>query len=309
MTAPLTITQKSRLAADSTMIPATIHLDLDGARHIYRSHGWTGKSDDDRLFETGLRRALHFFDRAEVSATVFVIAEDLVDPKKRELLKETIRRGHDIASHSLTHCNLTALDSDAKRREIFESRERIAKCLGVEVKGFRAPGFNVDRQLLELIDEAGYSYDSSLFPNKRFAQRIGVTDVPESPHYPLEGRQLVELPLPSYTNLPLPFHPCYSLVIGTWYFRTGLRKFRRTGAPLVLLFHLTDFAEPLPQELLPKRMASLYTLSYIKGSRKRQRCQQMLDNVNQEYTIVETSRLLERLSTLQTDTHQGAVRL
>ncbi len=265
-----------------------IHLDMDGGAHIFHAHGWDYQFQDDPLFVTGLRRGLDFFERMKARATLFVIAEDLDDPRKRELLQEAARRGREIASHSLTHRKLTTLARDEKRREIFESRARLASELGVEVCGFRAPGFELDRESLELIDEAGYTYDSSLFPSADFARRIGVDQLSASPHRPLDGRQLVEMPMPAYSPLPVPFHPCYSLVLGEWYFRLGLRMFRRTGAPLTLLFHLTDFADPLPEDRLPNLMARIYTLSHLSAETKLRRCERMLRLVQREYRIDES---------------------
>jgi peptidoglycan/xylan/chitin deacetylase (PgdA/CDA1 family) len=271
---------------------ATIHLDLDSCVHVYRAHGWSYDADDDPLFETGLRRALDFFARAGVRATLFVIAENLDDPRKRMLLTEAVRQGHEIASHSLTHRRLTALRRDEKRREIFESRERLMRELGVEARGFRAPGFALDRESFELVDEAGYAYDSSLFPRSGFARRIGADQMSESPHRPFTGRRLLELPMPAYAPLPFPFHPSYSLALGMWYFRLGLRRFQRARAPLTLLFHLTDFADPLPEERLPNLMARIYTLSNLDAQTKLQCCGQMLELVRRNYQLVETTQLL-----------------
>ncbi len=282
---------------DENRIPAVIHLDLDGSTHIYRIHGWSYEAQDDPLFETGLQRALDFFDKVKVRATLFVIAEDLNHPGKRGLIKEAVKRGHEIASHSFTHRKLTTLVSEEKRREIFESRERIMTGLGVEVLGFRAPDFDIDREVLELVDMAGYLYDSSLFSDVRFARKVGVTRLSRLPHRPLENRSLVELPLPGYAPLPLPFHPCYSLVLGTWYFRLGLRKFRRTDIPLVLLFHLTDFADPLPTHRLTGRKSRLFTLSHMKSEHKHYRCEEMLEIVRREYTFVNTRSLVQSLTT------------
>jgi hypothetical protein len=98
--------------------------------------------------------------------------------------------------------------------------------------------------------------------------------------------------MPAYRPLPWPFHPSYSLVLGTWYFRLGLRAFRRSHAPLVLLFHLTDFAEPLREAILPNRRARLFTLSHLDSGAKRQRCRQMLNMVAREYRLAATSELL-----------------
>src|SRR4029453_11434420 len=107
----------------------------------------------------------------------------------------------------------------AKHAEISESRERIACALGTGVRGFRAPGFHIDTECLEMIADAGYSYDSSLFSGKRLGPRSQ-----ERPRL-VAGKPLVELPLPSLRSLP--FHPSYSLVVGDWYFRAGLRDFLR----------------------------------------------------------------------------------
>jgi len=271
---------------------ATIHLDLDNCAHVYRAHGWSYDADDDPLFETGLKRALDFFAQAGVCATLFVVAEDLDEPRRRCLLAEAVRQGHEIASHSLTHRKLTSLNRHEKRREIFESRERLTRELGVETRGFRAPGFALDRESFDLVDEAGYAYDSSLFPGEGAARRIGADQSSESPHRPFTGRRLVELPMPAYSPLPFPFHPSYSLALGMWYFRLGLRRFQRSRAPLTLLFHLTDFADPLPEERLPNLMARIYTLSNLDVRTKLQCCEQMLEMVRREYQLVATSQLL-----------------
>jgi len=263
---------------------AAIHVDLDGARHIYRAHGWRYDWADDPLFESGLRAALDFFEREQVTATLFVIAEDLLDPRKRVLLDEAVRAGHEIASHSVTHQRLTLLSREAKRREIFESRSRLMDAFGVEVTGFRAPGFHSDVECLELIGEAGYAYDASMLDG-RDRRRHG-------PHPPLLDNPLIELPVPSAGPFALPFHPSYSLVIGSWYFRAGLESYRRRGAAFVLLFHLTDFADPLPRTRTRGCQQRIFTLSHLPGDRKRARSAAMLERVRRSFLIVSTTSLL-----------------
>jgi hypothetical protein len=164
--------------------------------------------------------------------------------------------------------------------------------LGVTVRGFRAPGFDIDREVLELLDEAGYVYDSSAFPTARFARRLGVPRLAKGPHRPLADRSLLELPLPAYAPLPVPFHPSYSLVLGMWYFRLGLRRLRRTRTPLVMLFHLTDFADPLPRAELPGWQSRIFTLSHLSREEKLDRCTRMLDLVRRTYRLTPTEELL-----------------
>jgi hypothetical protein len=263
---------------------AVIHVDLDGGAEVFEAHGWRYEAADDPLFTSGLRHALDFFDAVQIRATLFVIARQLDDPAKRALLDEAVRRGHEIASHTLTHRALTTLTSAEKRREIFDSRDRLDAAFGHPPAGFRAPGFHMDTESLALLAEAGYRYDSSFFPSARVAPQ---------PHRPVAGKQLLELSMPSCAPLPFPFHPCFSLVLGITYFRLALRRFRGRKVPLVFLFHLTDFADPLPQSHLRGWGSKFYTLSHLTGAAKRGRCRRMLDEVRKSFRIVTTQELLE----------------
>jgi len=278
-----------RIAEGAVMKPAAVHVDLDGARHIFRLHGWQWKASSDPIYETGVPRALDAFDAAGVRATFFVIAEDFDDPAKAGLIREIVGRGHEIASHSLTHVPLRGLAEDRQRHELSESRNRIHKELGVAPAGFRAPFFSMDDTTLRLLDEIGYAYDSSMMPGRRAR---GLASVPDRPRQ-FDDLDLCELPLPGHSPLPFPFHPSYSLVLGVRYFKVGLARFVKTGAPLVLLFHLIDFAEPLAASTVSGWRQRLFTLSNIDGRRKLDACRRMLDQVRRSYTIADTDQLLE----------------
>ena len=283
-------------AADSTgrQNPlAAVHVDLDGARHIFRHNGWEYTHPDDPLFASGMENLLAFLERDSITATMFVIAEDLEDACKRELLVEAVKRGHEIASHSVTHARLARLPLTEKRREIATSRARLEDVLGTAVKGFRAPGYEVDRECFELLEQAGYRWDSSTFPTAEFASRLGVAAVAEGPHRPIVDSTVWELPLPRYKPAPFPFHPCYALILGLRYFRWRLGRFRCRSQPLVWLFHLTDLARPLPPERLPGMRAKLLTLSHLSAEAKIQRCQTMMDIVRRHYDLGTTSDLLD----------------
>jgi hypothetical protein len=140
-----------------------------------------------------------------------------------------------------------------------------------------------------LIDcEAGYAYDSSLHSGED-----GIFGpVAEGPHA-LLGGSLLELPMPR--SAPLPFHPSYSLVLGTRYFRTGLGRAARSGAPLVMLFHLTDLADPLASSDLPTLRARFFTLSWLSRERKARRCARMLEAVRERFELTQTSALVASL--------------
>lgn len=278
---------------------AVVHVDLDGARHIFQAHGWSYPASEDPLFESGMRNLLDLLDERRITATLFVIAEDLDVPAKRSLILEARARGHELASHTTTHRPLTSLEPDERRRELVVSKARIESAAGTPVAGFRAPGFALDENTLRLVADAGYLYDSSLFGGRR-APRGGRSAGTYSPHRPMRDRELLELPLPGYAGLPVPFHVSYSLVLGRRYFRLGLRRFlsRRT-APFVFLVHLTDLADPLEPTFLRGRgwRSTLFTLSMMSATQKRERLERMLDELSRWCELTATLAVVGAFAT------------
>jgi len=80
--------------------PAVLHVDLDGARHIHRAHGWADPPGRDLLFVSGLRNTLALLAERRLKATLFVIVEDLDDPEKRDLVMEAARGPRACFAHS-----------------------------------------------------------------------------------------------------------------------------------------------------------------------------------------------------------------
>ena len=278
------VLDKSRLA--------TVHVDLDGGTHIYRAHGWNPGFQRDALFASGLRRAMAFFAQRRITATLFVIAEDLADPEKRTLIVEAAAQGHEIASHTMTHRHLTALAPDERRKELRDSRDALEQVVGKRITGFRAPGFRLDHETLVMVAEAGYRYDSSAFSGSRSpAGAITLDARVES----LERESgLRELAMPSYDGLPWPFHPSYSLLLGTRYFRAGLNRAMKSprNDPFVFLVHLTDLADPLPAADLHGWESRIYTLSMLSPATKERRMHRMLNMIEERCSLVATQALL-----------------
>ncbi len=293
-----------------TRPPAVIHVDLDGLADVFRAHNWDYSHQDDPVFETGLRSLMAMLDREGLSATMFVIADSLDNPTKRQLLQEAARGGYEIASHSMSHPRWDLLTPEQMRWELSESRLRLEDVLEVEVRGFRAPGYRIDRVSLEMLSDCGYKYDSSVFPSKRLARRLGISDeVIATPSKIFTGSELIEIPLPDHRPLPFPFNPSYALLLGdgyfahefgdTWhgYFRWGLSRFRKKGQPLVLLFHLIDLASPVPPDRLDGLKSRLYTLSHLSQKQKLERCQEMLSLAAKWFRMTTTSSLLKGIAT------------
>jgi len=274
--------------------PAVVHVDLDGLEDIGGAHGWTfDRHDAEAFFSDAIERGLGFFDAHDIKATWFVIGEHLRNPSRLTLLRSLVQRGHTVGSHTMTHRPLTRLTSAEKQDEIARSREVISDSLGAAVDGFRAPGFYVDREVLEMVAEAGYQYDTSLHADPHVRRDSALHEGPEG-RWRLTGEhEAIELFLPRRRPLPFPFHPSYSLILGTWYFRLGLYLAGRGPVPLVLLFHLTDFART-PIRSAATWQQRVFTLSAVSGDEKARRCAAMVRAVQRRYRFVRTGDVLHR---------------
>ena len=150
------------------------------------------------------RRLLDLFDETGTRATFFTLG--CVAREHPDLVRDIAARGHEVASHGMDHRMLTELTPDEFLEQARDSRALLEDLGGARVIGFRAPSYSVGRTTLWAIDalaEAGYEYDSSMFPIRR--RRYGY---PEGPTRPARvtgpaGRTIAEFPLSTIALGPL----------------------------------------------------------------------------------------------------------
>jgi polysaccharide deacetylase family protein (PEP-CTERM system associated) len=192
----------SAAPADVSAPPAVLNafsLDVEDYYHV--SVFRRGVSTDDWSgFESRVERNVDVV--AEICAefgvrgTFFFLGD--VARRFPQLVRRAAAAGHEIASHGMTHEKLTALSRAAARAEIFSSKRLLEDLAGGPVRGFRAPSFSIVRESLWALDDlvdAGYGYDSSIFPIGR--PDYGIADAPRDPYLATtpSGRRLVEFPL------------------------------------------------------------------------------------------------------------------
>ncbi len=269
---------------------ACFHVDMDGLDAIYHAHGQTWAGGRDDFYLSAVDNSLAFFDREGMRATYFVIANDLDDAAKREAIGRIVRAGHHVASHGLTHLKFNQLPLAAKREEIFASKHKIEAALGVACLGLRAPGFSIDFESLELARDAGYRYDSSVFPTYEFRKRLGIQQLFPEPFKLFGDDDFFEIPLPTLgLGLP-PFHPCYAFYLSGAYYRFGLNSVRKRDNYLTILFHLTDFAEKQPIE--QSLRLNLFTNNYFSAAGKLKFLRKLVEPVRGDYEFTTTEDLL-----------------
>jgi polysaccharide deacetylase family protein (PEP-CTERM system associated) len=110
-------------------------------------------------------------ENKKIHATFFVlgwIAERL--PK---LVREIHSRGHEVASHGYFHTLCAKSARDDLKKDLVNSKRLLEDILGERILGYRAPGFSIDHDILQMVEDSGYAYDSSYNSfsiNKRYGQ-------------------------------------------------------------------------------------------------------------------------------------------
>jgi peptidoglycan-N-acetylglucosamine deacetylase len=146
----------------------SVSVDLDAVECYHRIHALAEQPAGEARFSI-LRRALprlgDLFARHGISATLFVVGRDLEDAEGRRIVAGLAKAGHEIGSHTWSHpYDLTRKGRAGMADELCRAHAAIADACGLAPVGFRAPGYEVTGELLELLCERGYRYDSSVFP-------------------------------------------------------------------------------------------------------------------------------------------------
>jgi polysaccharide deacetylase family protein (PEP-CTERM system associated) len=147
----------------------------------------------DRV-DRNVREILDMFDAAEVKATFFALG--WVARRHGGLMREIVARGHELASHGWDHGRVFRMDRRAFADDISRARKVLEDAAGVQILGYRAPSFSIDRRTpwayLELAEQ-GYAYSSSVAPVSH--DHYGWAEAPRFAFRPIPGLSLVELPV------------------------------------------------------------------------------------------------------------------
>lgn len=240
-------------------------------------------------------RTLDLFDEFDMKATFFVVA-DVVD-NYPGLVEEIAERGHEIGCHGLHHA--TAIDPDTKeplfdrgeyRERIATAKRKLEDASGQDVTGFRAPNAYVAGWMLDVIEDLGFEYDSSVARNSLFNKTDSALDgVGSRPYVPEPGsltpggdRSLVELPWPYWklgpVSIPTGGGPLIRL-FGETVVTQGVAQSLDRG-PSSFYFHPIDIARETFPSVGRSRRRPLYWLG--KGATAERRIRSLLATVGPE---------------------------
>lgn len=136
----------------------------------------SGYTPDDDMLD-GLDRYISILNRHGIKATMFTLGR--AASRIEEKLKSYIKMGHRLALHGgNNHRPSNELTDIEFKNEIKKAKDSFESIYGVDIKGFRAPFFGMDKRKLEILREMGFCYDSSRldFSGARYHESMDMSD-------------------------------------------------------------------------------------------------------------------------------------
>lgn len=161
-----------------------------------------------------MHRLLAIFEKHNIRATLFVTGDILKRfPKQVKLWSKK----HEIACHGYYHEPLYKYDKEERKKQIQMFLDLYEEVLGISPKGFRAVQHTIDQNMLSILEDKGFNYDSSVIPRYLpFRKYVGFKGkAPTLPYYPSDKNYLG---VGSMKILEIPVTPIifgFSLY-GTW---------------------------------------------------------------------------------------------
>lgn len=256
-----------------------ISIDLDNAWIYEREYSTPASGRYEDLYEQAGPAMLEAFRRRGVKATFYVIGEELGRSSCRDFCLQAVREGHELANHTFSHpADLYRLSYEEKEREIRRCSDAIEELINQPVVGFRAPGYYLDDEIIEILIQQNFQYDSSVLPSfinllmgafialrsgkapdkvfgrRRFGfvskniARIHSRRDPE--------RFLYEIPISSLPFVRTPVHSTFIFLLGDRYFDLLRWFFRQPNRDWVYMFHAVDTLDEAPFPELREKVAA-----------------------------------------------------
>jgi polysaccharide deacetylase family protein (PEP-CTERM system associated) len=197
------------------------------------------------------QRVLDVFDEGATKATFFVLG--WVADHYPGLVREIVTRGHEIGCHGYSHSLIYGQSREVFAEETHRAKSLLEDQAQQRVLGYRAASFSiteVSRWALDVLAEAGFEYDSSMYPVKHDLYGTAVQSAGPHRIKAPGGATLIEFPMTtrSLFGVTVP-------ISGGGYFRLYpyplsahlLRQVNREAEPFVFYLHPWEFDPKQPR--------------------------------------------------------------
>jgi polysaccharide deacetylase family protein (PEP-CTERM system associated) len=193
---------------------------------------------------------LERFDAHNVKVTCFFLG--WVAERFPGLVREACERGHEIASHGYAHRLVYEMGRADFVEDARKARHLLEDISGQQVSGYRSAGFSVTADtpwFFEALTDAGYRYDSSIFPAAR--GHGGMNTGKYSPYVVThETGEIVEFPITVADLLGRKlcfFGGGYLRLFPYWLIRRMAARVRDEGRPVIYYIHPREIDPDQPR--------------------------------------------------------------
>ena len=218
-------------------------VDVEDWFHILNAKSTPSLSTWDKLpsrVEGNLYRLLDLFSEKQVHVTCFFLG--WVAERFPHLVRESAKRGHEIASHGYAHRLVYDMNPAEFYQDALHSREILEDIAGAAVVGYRSAGFSQTGRtpwFFEQLARAGYQYDASVFP--AVGGHGGMRKACRTPYAIVHGTtKLIEVPrtVARVAGESMCFFGGgYLRLFPYWLIRRMARQVLNAGRPLVFYVH------------------------------------------------------------------------
>jgi len=198
--------------------------------------------------ENNVHSFLDLLAELRIRGTFFIVGRIARDMP--EMVLRVADLGHEIGCHNYEHRRIFGQQPKQFREGVISAKQRLEDVSGTKVYGFRAPDFSITRAsvwALDILQEAGFLYDSSIYPI-RMHDVYGIGDVNPGIHRLPNG--LVEWPLATLSLLKTRFPfggggylRLYPLTVTSHFIETR----NRSGSPCMLYIHPYEVGPIIPE--------------------------------------------------------------
>ncbi|UCE08706.1 MAG: polysaccharide deacetylase family protein [bacterium] len=173
-------------------------------------------------------------------ATFFVLG--WLAERLPHLVREIHARGHEVASHGYHHILCNQMSSEKLKNDLIDSKKVLEDIIGSPVYGYRAPSFAINNDILKLIADTGYLYDSS-YNSFSLHGRYGKLDLSCNGNYDAAIKisdKLYELPISNLkiANQIVPLGGGgYFRLLPTFLFRKGIKSILNNANTYLFYLH------------------------------------------------------------------------
>ncbi len=245
-------------------------LELDSTPNL---HEWGGM---ESRVEYNFLSILDILEEKNIKATCFFLG--WIAEKFPRIVKEASARKHEIASHGYAHQLVYTQTEKQFFEDISKTKQILEDISSSEVIGYRAPGFSIIPETSWAFDQlaqAGYKYDSSLFPAKR-----GHGYFLESKLFPfkIQNSDFYEFPItvaPIMSKNICFFGGGHLRLFPYWLIKIMAKRVAKENRPVIYYVHPreVDISQPRLDMNLKRRFKS-----YINLKTTRVKLQKIIEN-------------------------------